>query len=118
MIHGGTQNTNECLNSQLWVRCPKTSFMGKRRVEGAVAQAVGVFNTGATDLARVMNRMWMDVFTTSVQLMRADSRRIAAAEAATTDAQKQRRKNSGIRKRLVLRDEQEAEGPTYGPGLG
>ena len=119
MIHGGTQNANECLNSQIWVRCPKTSFMGKRRVEGAVARAVGVFNEGATDLARVMNRMWMDVSTTSVQLMkRADSRRIAAAEAASTDAQKQRRKNSDICKRLVLRDEQEAEGPTYGPGMG
>ena len=93
--------------------------MGKRWVEGTVARAVGVFNEGATDLARVMNRMWMDVSTTSVRLMkRSESRRIAAAEAASTDAQKPRRNNSDIRKRLVLRDEQEAEGPTYGPGMG
>lgn len=57
MVHGCTQNTNECLNSQIWRRCPKTVFMGKRRMDGAVANAVGVFNEGATELVQLMNKL-------------------------------------------------------------
>ena len=29
MMHGGTQNQNECFNSMIWARCPKTMFFGK-----------------------------------------------------------------------------------------
>ena len=34
MAHRGTQNTNECLNSTIWARCPKTLFWGLKRVKG------------------------------------------------------------------------------------
>ncbi|XP_076456280.1 uncharacterized protein LOC143290587 [Babylonia areolata] len=54
MTHGGTQNMNECLNSMIWGRCPKTSFMGMKRVEGGVARAVAVFNEGAFELVKVI----------------------------------------------------------------
>ncbi len=41
MQHGGTQNANECLNSVIWSRCPKTVFVGKN--SGGSSQ-YGYFN--------------------------------------------------------------------------
>ena len=38
--HGRTQNANECLNGQIWARCPKTVHVGTDRVNAAVASAV------------------------------------------------------------------------------
>ena len=38
--HGRTQNANECLNGQIWARCPKTVHVSASRVNAAVASAV------------------------------------------------------------------------------
>jgi len=43
MQHGGTQNTNECLNSVIWARCQKTVFVGKSRIEAAAGMAIATF---------------------------------------------------------------------------
>ena len=48
MQHGGTQNANECLNSVIWARCPKTVFVGKTRVEAAASMAISIFNEAAS----------------------------------------------------------------------
>lgn len=45
----------------IWARCPKTSFMGLKRVEGSVARAVCIFNEGATELINLMNRMYVNI---------------------------------------------------------
>lgn len=50
MQHGKTQNANECLNSVIWSRCPKTVLVGKGRVQAAAGMAVATFNQGATAL--------------------------------------------------------------------
>ena len=44
--HGGTQNANESLHNMIWMRCPKTVFVGRTRLEIAVFDAVSVFNEG------------------------------------------------------------------------
>ena len=54
-LKGETQNRNESVNGQLWSRCPKSKFCGKRRVVIAVCETVGVFNTGAANKANLMN---------------------------------------------------------------
>ena len=36
-----------CGHSEVWSRCPKAIFVGKRRVDGAVAASVSSFNAGA-----------------------------------------------------------------------
>ena len=55
-----TQNANECLNSVIWSRCPKTVFMGKSRIDGAASMAIATFNEGATAITNVMNKLWLD----------------------------------------------------------
>ena len=52
-FHGETQNTNECLNSILWTRCPKNIFVSKLVFEVAIHSAVLNFNDG-TDGVRKM----------------------------------------------------------------
>ncbi|KAK6188679.1 hypothetical protein SNE40_004810 [Patella caerulea] len=49
--HGGTQNTNESFHNMIWERCPKTTFVGRRRLELAVHDATISFNEG--ELARL-----------------------------------------------------------------
>ncbi|KAI4814436.1 hypothetical protein KUCAC02_003632, partial [Chaenocephalus aceratus] len=59
MQHGGTQNANECLNSVIWARCPKTVFVGKSRVEEAASMAISTFNEGASAMLAVMEKLWL-----------------------------------------------------------
>lgn len=118
LVHGGTQNANEAFNSQIWLRCPKTVFFGKRRVDGAVARAVGLFNEGATDLTRVMNKMWVDISSNTLKsLNEQDRRRLKAAAKAFSDDAKKRRKTGDVAKRRENRENEAAEGPTYGAGM-
>ena len=36
-LHGGTHNANESFHSIVWLRCPKQTFVGRSRMELAVA---------------------------------------------------------------------------------
>ena len=53
-MKGKTQNANESLHSVIWSRCPKTVFVGVRRVCGAVASASAGFNEGTSHISQVM----------------------------------------------------------------
>lgn len=44
--HGGTQNVNESFHHIIWSICPKEVFVGRMRLEIAVASAVLQFNDG------------------------------------------------------------------------
>ena len=106
MIHGGTRNANECLNSTIWVRDPKTSFMGKQRVLGAVSRAVGSFNEGSTELLSVMNRLNISIANISLQLLtKKDEKRMIKADAASTAQAREQRKDYAVRRRLLEREE-------------
>ena len=50
-LMGLTQNQNEAINGILWSKCPKTKFVGRKRVELAVCETIGIFNTGAASKA-------------------------------------------------------------------
>ena len=41
-----TQNKNECIHSKVWLKCPKTGFVGLMRVVAAVCAAFAEFNEG------------------------------------------------------------------------
>ena len=43
---GKTQNANESLHSKVWLKCPKTSFVGLERVVSATCSSVSEFNAG------------------------------------------------------------------------
>ena len=57
MVKGKTQNANESLHSVIWSRCPKTVFVGVRRVCGAVASAIARFNEGTSHISQVMEKL-------------------------------------------------------------
>ena len=41
--HGGTQNTIESFHNLVWERCPKTAFVGRRRLELAIYEATIIY---------------------------------------------------------------------------
>jgi len=56
-VRGATQNRNECINSMVWVRCPKHKHHGVKVIRCAVASAVCHFHSGAASRVSVMNRL-------------------------------------------------------------
>ena len=56
MMRGKTQNANESLHNVIWPRCPKTIFMGKHKLHGAVATAISSFNEGAIHMSQVLKK--------------------------------------------------------------
>ena len=60
MMQGKTQNANESLHYVIWSRCPKTIFMGKHKLHGAVATAISSFNEGAIHMSQVLKKLAME----------------------------------------------------------
>ena len=117
LVHGGTQNTNECLNAVIWSRCPKTSFMGLRRVEGSVARAVSAFSEGAIEIISVMSKLYVDISTTTLQLLaRKDERYMTSADAAAAADARQRCKEYATQRRLSVRSEEATDPNVYESG--
>ncbi|CAB4038257.1 Hypothetical predicted protein, partial [Paramuricea clavata] len=56
-VRGATQNRNECINSLVWIRCPKHKFHGRKIVRFAVASAVCHYHGGAVSRTKVMERL-------------------------------------------------------------
>ncbi len=118
MQHGGTQNTNECLNSVIWSRCPKTTFVGKRRVEAAVGMAVTSFNEGASAISTAMDSLWMEsTAVTLTAIKEEDALRMAKADAASLSVAKRRRKSADAAKKIQRHQQEMEEGATYAAGM-
>lgn len=118
LCHGGTQNQNESLNSQIWLRCPKTTFMGKRRVDAAVARAVSAFNEGNLQLTEVMAKLWLDpVISTLERLGKADEERAIRADAAATENARRRRLQRTKERRDKCHQLAQKEGTVYEAGM-
>ena len=45
-LHRGAQNVNESFHHLVWERCPKSTFVGRDRLEIAFSDATIVFNEG------------------------------------------------------------------------
>ena len=89
-----------------------------RRVSGAVGRAVSTFNEGTSAIVAIMNSMWVDVSTTTLDQLRAiDARRVARSEAASTPSMKEARREASKRKLQIIHDEEEREEQTYGAGM-
>lgn len=118
MQHGGTQNANECLNSVIWARCPKTVFVGKSKVEAAASMAFSTFNEGASAMLAVMEKLWLQSTAVTVSAMREHYLlSISKAEAVTSASLKYRRKSLSTAKQVKIHQQEMQEGPTYGAGM-
>ena len=89
MIRGKTQNANESLHNVIWSRYPKTIFVGKHKLHGAVVTAISSFNKGAIPMSQVLKKLAIE----SNQLMNIfiddiDSIRIQKATKASISSSK------------------------------
>ena len=109
-----TQNQNECINSMVWVRCPKHKHHGVKVVRGAVASAVCHFHSGATSQLRIMERLSIPGGAlTRLASNAKDNKRKRKSDLQATDKEKKRRQGEQLlptHREEALRD---AEGDTY-----
>ena len=60
-LHGNAQNSNECLNGLIWVRCPKNIFVSLSVLEMSVSSAILSFNSGKRGLFEVFTNCGLEV---------------------------------------------------------
>ena len=118
MTHGKTQNQNESLNSTIWARCLKTTFLGKDRIEAAIGSSIGKFNVGAQHLVDVMNQLWIDISVVTIDGVRQkDKRRLQSAAKSATPAAKKNRRARKEERFATRRYTEQRERPSYGAGI-
>lgn len=110
-LKGLTQNQNESMNGQLWSRCPKNRFCGKRRVVIAVCETVGVFNTGAASKAVLMQQCGVSPGRNMLKALRQeDQERVNAAARKVSSKYRQQRQS------LRSKRKSRADKVSYQPG--
>lgn len=116
-VLGTTQNPNECVNSMVWVRCPKHKHHGVKVVRCAVASAVCHFHSGAKSRLRVMERLSIPGgSSTRLASTAKDNKRKRKSDLQASTKEKKRRQGEQLlrtRREEALR---EAEGVTYEAG--
>ncbi|XP_059163145.1 uncharacterized protein LOC131946415 [Physella acuta] len=79
-LHGGTQNANESFHNLIWKRCPKTVFVGKKRLEIAVHDATIVYNQGELGRREVFKLLGLDCgFYAEASFRASDKKRIMSS---------------------------------------
>ena len=117
LAKGKTQNSNECLHSVIWSRCPKTIFVGRHKLQGAAASAVAVFNGGASQLTQIMKEMAIEVNeVTYAYAEEKDRLCMQRASARMSASSKIGRKDKQSEKKLERVQQVTEEGTTYAPG--
>ncbi|KAI8773177.1 hypothetical protein BgiBS90_025595 [Biomphalaria glabrata] len=92
-LGGMTQNANESIHSKIWARCPKQTFLGKKRVEIGTALAVSEFNFGSLGLHIFMSNIGCPIKNTSLlKGKRRDAKRVSKSEKKESVEAKRRRK--------------------------
>ena len=116
-LPGRTQNPNECINSLVWIQCPKHRWFGRKRVEMTAISATLHFCSGAKAKHRVME---LSGIKAGVQTMYAsqkrDIQRVKKAEKRSSELFKRKRLAT---KRVAVRIEEariQGEGTTYETG--
>jgi hypothetical protein len=95
--HGGTQNANESFHHIIWKRCPKSVFVGRKRLETAVANATIVFNDGEYARTLIHDKLGLkpgDYTEYGLKLM--DRKRIVDSLVKATHEKKLQRREKSI----------------------
>ncbi|XP_048243127.1 uncharacterized protein LOC125376009 [Haliotis rufescens] len=117
MVKGKTQNANECLHSVIWSRCPKTVFVGARRLHRAVASAIASFNEGTCHITQVMNKLAIEANEiTAASVERLDNVRTLKARKQSQETSKMERSAKWEAKKRDRVHVDAAEGLLYGAG--
>lgn len=114
-VHGLTQNPNESFNNLVWLRVPKTTFVGLKTLKAGVYDAVISFNVGNIGRAKVLQNLGIAPgYNTLTFLRELDDIRVAKADQAVELMSKAaRQKKRNLKRR---REDEEANNPDYGAG--
>ena len=116
-VRGTTQNPNECINSIVWVRCPKHKHHGAKVTRCAAASAVCHFHQGAECRKTIMEKLSIPGGTyTSHAFNLKDRKHLRKADLQVTEKEKKSRQ--GLQLVRTRREEalREMEGVTYESG--
>lgn len=106
-MHGKTQNANEALNSIIWSRVPKATFVGRETFEMGVHSAVIHYNDGKKGLLQVLSHFGLKGAISQIMAEKIDDSRIARMNRRSTDQDKKQRKRLIARKKGYTDDTKE-----------
>ena len=92
-LHGETQNTNECLNSIVWTRCPRNTCVSKPVFEMAIHSAILNFYNGTDGVRDVFSNYGLFVTVTNTKSIKHNIIRVKQMNKKTTEKVKKRRKD-------------------------
>ena len=116
-VLGTTQNPNECVNSMVWVRCPKHKHHGVKVIRCAAASAVCHYHNGASSRLKIMERLCIPGgVCTRVATHAKDSKRLVKSDLQVMQKEKRRRQGERLLRNRREEALQEAEGVAYEPG--
>lgn len=111
-----TQNVNESVNSVIWTRIPKNTFVSIKTLLFGVFEAVATYNDGHVTKCRVLESVGVQPSQRTIFAMKfLDSERIRRAEKAISDFMRQSRRKERLRKRKL--EEVIEGGPSYAGGM-
>lgn len=120
-LHGGTQNANESLNSVIWSRVPKSSFVMKETLEFGAYEAIACYNMGNIAKCKILKKIGIAPGDNCVEVMKkADELRVRKAEKSMDELEKKCRKQATLMKNKLEDENKEQENqdmPAYGAGL-
>ena len=103
------KNANECLNSLVWQKCPKSVFVTREVFETAVYSAVLHFNDRGNGIREVLSSFGCDGFVTAAKTQKQDILRITRMEYKSRQPVKERRKTLRTIKKGYLDIENQKE---------
>lgn len=120
-LHGGTQNPSESLNSVIWSRISKSTFVLKSTLELGVHDAVASFNNGNIAKCQILSCLGISPGNNCVDfLKKADELRIKKADKSVDEIEKKVRQAQHLaRKKLedMYEEAEDPDRPSYGAGM-
>ncbi|KAI8794044.1 hypothetical protein BgiBS90_004420 [Biomphalaria glabrata] len=96
-LHGQTQNANESFHHIIWDKCPKSTFVGKKRLEIAVFDAVLSYNEGEIGRLRIYDKLNISPGSNCISAFHElDKSRIASSEIEAKAENKDKRAKKRI----------------------
>lgn len=112
------QNNNESYNSCLWQLAPKHLYCGKSVLEIASWISACVFNEGSVTLLMILKALGVRVGRLSMQYCnQTDHFRKKQSARRSTECSKAGRIDKKKKDQAKFDEQEEAEGPLYGPGI-
>lgn len=118
-LHGRTQNPNECVNSVIWSRLPKTVFVQIKTLHFGVYDAVASFNQGNITKCKVLEQLGLSIGSrTANAMLQIDLERLRQAEIRVRNLhQKIRQARRNAKRKLESEMEEDIDNPSYGAGM-